>query len=204
MNVSPKKKKIRLPGGRGLLTKTQFREVMEQLEKLLGFELEIPGISRVRQVGSSAVAVDLGSTASGSGGGASTTHPFYLAGTGLFVVGTVNGVIPLVSGEPIGAAGTALSLTGYTGYAYLIYKWSVDESYGTVVSWEPLTGYTPVIALYATPQTDVLTGAEFHSKKLIAEIVDGVVQHLQPTLSNLSVTLCSIGGAVTTSWSTAS
>lgn len=131
------------------------------------------------------------------------SHPYYLAASGLFTVGTINGGIPLSGGQPIGAAGEAINLSNLTGYVYLNYKWTVTESFGTVTTWEPLEGYVPTIAFSASPLTDQRVGAEFTSRKLIAELVDGVVQHQQPTKNNLTVTLCSIGGTLVSSWGAA-
>lgn len=123
-------------------------------------------------------------------------HPFYIMqSTGELVIGSVNGsIIPTISGSEIGIGGASLTLSG-SGYVYL--KAMIDLTFHSTTnflsSWAiQESGGDPVIAVVgsATPLTDGISGGVLTAYKLIAQIVDGVVQRPQPVSTVFNLNVC--------------
>jgi hypothetical protein len=135
----------------------------------------------------------------------SAIHPFYILSSGKIHAGTVNGAIPTLGGTPIGESGNALTLTG-SKYVYICNVWSLTFTSG-FLSAASVTSRT--ITTSTSPSTDVQSGTTFTTYRLIAQIIDGKVQRVQQTTTNMNNFVCdqSSGagetGTVGSTWTTA-
>lgn len=120
--------------------------------------------------------------------------PFYIYNDGLIHAGTVNSVIPTLEDTPIGEDGHDLTMTG-DFYVYI--KASFDLTFGTfnfltaatLKLDDPLT-----IVTSASPLVDALDvgGTALDTYRLVAQVIDGIVQREQPTKTNLFLSICDL------------
>jgi hypothetical protein len=161
---------------------------LERVAAIAGVQIEIVGATRSQGAGSDSLTFDVGGA-----GNAGDVHPFYIHdASGRIHAGTVRGEIPTLTGDPIGEAGNALTLSG-DFFVYI--KAEFDLVFGshfflesaTLVASNPLT-----IVTNATPLSDDLdlTGLTLTTYRLIAQVVDGIVQRTQPTITSLNLGVC--------------
>lgn len=132
-------------------------------------------------------------------------HPFYIYASGKLHAGTVNGsIIPTLGGAPIGETGNALSLAG-DFYVYICNIWALTfGSHDFLVS---VSLSSSSIVTNASPLDDDFSSGTMTTYKLIAQVVDGMVQREQTTTTNLFNGVCDAttesGQAVNSNWGTA-
>lgn len=136
-------------------------------------------------------------------------HPFYILRDGKIHAGTINSsTVPTLGGSPIGESGSALTLSG-DKYVYICNVWAL--TFGSINFLTSASLITSTIVTNATVLTDAtnLTGGTLTTYRLIAQIIDGVVQRAQVTKTNMFNGVCDAsngaegGKAVNSTWSTA-
>lgn len=176
-----------------------FRSVAREMMRMgnfigrhIGVSIESEDIRRAESAPDGSLRLRLKNTGAGSSS-PSAQHPFYiLQSTGELVIGTVNGSrIPTCGGDEIGIGGGALTLSG-NGYVYVRAKVDVTFHATThfMTSWDFQSAEPVVIIGSSTPLTENLTGNVLTSYKLIAQIVDGIVQRMQPVQTDLNFMVC--------------
>lgn len=132
----------------------------------------------------------------GRGGRSSSLHPFFAHPGGDVRVGTVNSVIPLISGTPIDTGGPTLTLPE-NGYIYLRVALTCTLEYEFYSFSEFDAEDPPRIVASSSVVADSLTvdGDEgtMIVYKLITTVTAGVPNHPQNTNVNLTLSICPTG-----------
>lgn len=176
--------------------------IIEELARTSGIGVEIVNAKASSGDGD----VDLRFTVGAGGGASSNVHPFYINADGTLHAGTVSGTIPELGGDPIGEDGNTLDLSG-DFYVYIRAEFSLSFDANFFLASRTLEALE--IVTNATPLTDSQDTASLTTHRLIAQVIDGVVQRDQPTSSSLNLNVCDDstgaegGEAVQATWTTA-
>lgn len=126
-------------------------------------------------------------------------HPFFVFdGTGYVHTGTVNGYVPKLGTGIVGVGETPLpTMEAYNGYVYIraIYEVSFEHHLlkQAVLKQDPETMQRDIEVIKADePQMDGLDmmAFEFTTYRLVAHVIEGVVQRQQNTTGSLNITIC--------------
>lgn len=136
-----------------------------------------------------------GNTMAAKPSAANNIHPFYIyQSNGEMHAGTVNvpglgAVIPRREGEPIGEDGPALTLTG-DGYVYIEVTVACTFASGFMTAAVVADADNVKIIGSETEKTDDFEGGVLVCYRLVAQVVDGLVQRGQQTNTNLTLGVC--------------
>ena len=131
-------------------------------------------------------------------------HPFFIYTTGKMHAGTVNGIIPTLGGSPIGESGNSLTMSG-NKYVYIKNEWTLTFTSGFLTA---AVRTASTIVTSTSVLADAQTGTSFISYRLVAQLIDGVVQRAQQTTTNMLNLVCdqsdgsSETGSVSSTWTT--
>lgn len=135
-------------------------------------------------------------------------HPFFILRDGKLHAGTVNSsTIPTLGGVPIGESGSALTLSG-NKYVYICNVWTLTFGSINFLTTASLTTSTIVTNTTVLADATDLGGGTLTTYRLIAQIIDGVVQRDQTTKTNVFNSVCDAstgaedGKAVNSTWTT--
>lgn len=196
-------KRIRLqrPPGSTLVVKWPVLiSLLQTAFRQIGWRLQIDGAESARSGSDGTLQFKIK-----PGGAADVIHPFYILADGTLHAGTVNGVIPELSGAPIGESGNALTLTG-DFYVYICNVWAV--TFSSYFFLETTTLSSTTIVTNSSPLADDLdpSGGSVTTYRLVAQVIGGVVQRQQQTTTNMTNLICDAstgaegGEAVNTTW----
>ena len=131
-------------------------------------------------------------------------HPFFIRLNGTFHAGVVNSsLVPVYEGDPIGEEGNAIDLTAFGGNFYVYLKAEFNLVFGShnfLTSAALNMDGTPLeIVVDNNVLTDELLvdGGTLTAYRMIAQVVNGVVQREQVTKTNLYVSVCDASDGTT-------